>query len=181
MTELIQYVDESGQLTGETEEKLAAHHAHTRRHLAFSFYGFDASGRFLATQRAHSKKVWPDVWTNTCCGHPAPGETAQQAIRRRLDYEVGITDATDVQCLLPAYMYTTPPYNGIVENEFCPVYIGRIPTDFTPNASEVEAYEWMTWPEYVADLAANPDKYSYWTKDQVQQMHDAVVAWLNKY
>lgn len=180
MAELIQYVDESGNITGETAEKLAAHHAHTRRHLAFSFYGFDAAGRFLATQRAHAKKVWPDVWTNTCCGHPSPGETIPDAIRRRLDYEVGVGSVTDVLCLLPDYMYKTPPCNGIIENEFCPVFIGRIPTDFVPNPAEVEAYAWMTWQEYVADITENPNKYSYWTKDQVLRIHDAAVAWLAK-
>lgn len=180
MTELIQYVDESGKLTGQTAEKLAAHHAHTRRHLAFSFYGFDADGRFLATQRAHTKKVWPDVWTNTCCGHPAPGEAALAAIQRRLDYELGIASVTDVECLLPDYMYTTPPYNGIIENEFCPVYIGRIPTGFTPNPAEVGSYTWMSWQDFVTDLTQQPDKYSYWTIDQTRQIQDAVVAWLAK-
>ena len=168
MPELIQYVDSNGAPTGETAEKLAAHHDHTRKHLAFSFYGFDDYGQFLATQRAHVKKVWPDVWTNTCCGHPMPGESPEDAIRRRLRDELGIAKVTDLRCVLPDYSYQTPPYNGIIENEFCPVYVGRVGHEFVSNPQEVEAYEWLDWAEWVARLAANPSMYSYWTKEQTK-------------
>ncbi|HET6288986.1 MAG TPA: isopentenyl-diphosphate delta-isomerase, partial [Amycolatopsis sp.] len=37
-TERIVYVTEDGEPTGETAPKLAAHHEHTRLHLAFSCY-----------------------------------------------------------------------------------------------------------------------------------------------
>lgn len=167
MAELIQYVDEHGRPTGETEEKLAAHHAHTRRHLAFSCYVFDAEGRFLVTQRALSKKVWPGVWTNSCCGHPGPGESFEHAIRRRLYDELGITNVTDLQCLLPEYTYVTPPFQGIIENEFCPVYFARLASDVVPNPAEVEAYKWLTWDEYKTWLHQEPESFSYWCKDQL--------------
>lgn len=149
--------------------KLASHHMHTPLHRAFSCYIFDDKGRFLVTQRALSKKVWPGVWTNSVCGHPGPGESFEDAIARRAADELGMT-VTDITSLLPDYRYTTPPYEGIIENEFCPVFAARLATSSSVNPEEVEAYEWQTWDAYIADVEANPDKYSYWAKDQLTQL-----------
>jgi isopentenyl-diphosphate delta-isomerase len=171
--ELIVFVDENGKPTGETGPKLESHHGDTRLHLAFSCYVFRRSdNRFLVTQRALSKKVWPGVWSNSFCGHPGPGEKVEDAIRRRGAFELGITDLQDTTCVLPKYIYITPSYKGIVEHEFCPIYVAYIDQEFTPNPDEVEAYEWKTWPEYVQMLTDEADKMSYWCKDEYQYIKD---------
>jgi len=170
-SEQIVFVNPDGTPTGEIGPKLASHTADTKMHLAFSCYIFRKSdSKFLMTQRALSKKVWPGVWTNSVCGHPAPGEVIEAAIKRRAQDELGITNLYDLKVVLPDYTYKTPPYNGIIENEFCPVYIAYTDGEFTPNPAEVEAYKWLTWPEYVQLLAAKPDEMSYWCKDQYQQL-----------
>jgi isopentenyl-diphosphate Delta-isomerase len=173
-TEQIVFVDEHGRPTGEVGPKLASHTANTKLHLAFSCYIFRRSdNKFLLTQRALSKKVWPGVWTNSVCGHPAPGESIEDAIRRRAQDELGLTDVQDIQVILPEYRYTTPLYNGIIENEFCPVYIAYVSVDDPqPNPDEVEAYEWLDWFTYVYMLQEKPDDMSYWAKDQYQQLKD---------
>lgn len=89
-TQLIYYVDKNDNPTGEVEEKIAAHHSETKLHAAFSCYVFNAKGQFLVTRRASSKKVWPSLWTNSCCGHPMPGESRVSAVKRRLLYELGL-------------------------------------------------------------------------------------------
>lgn len=150
-----------------TAPKMASHHAHTPLHLAFSCYLFNDKGEMLVTQRALSKKVWPSVWTNSFCGHPLPNEPIEQAIHRRAKDELGITDLTDITELLPDFRYTTPPYNGIVENEFCPVFGARIASDVQHNPEEVSAYHWQLWSEVLRAVAANPDNYSYWMKLQL--------------
>ena len=154
-----------------TAPKLASHHLHTPLHKAFSCYIFDDQGRFLVTQRAKSKKVWPGVWTNSVCGHPTPGESFEDAIKRRAADELGMT-VRNITSLLPDYRYTTPPYNGIIENEICPVYAAKLDTTSKINPEEVEACMWMAWNDYIADIDANPDKYSYWAKDQIKQLKD---------
>jgi isopentenyl-diphosphate Delta-isomerase len=177
-TELIVFVDETGKPTGETGPKLASHNDHTKLHLAFSCYIFRQTGSstvqsndyLLVTQRAHSKKVWPGVWTNSVCGHPMPGESIEDAIRRRAQYELGIDSLEDIKVVLPTYRYTTPPFNGIIENEFCPVYMAYTTQEAQPNPEEVEAYEWMAWSDWAAFITAKPDEVSYWAKDQYQQM-----------
>lgn len=76
----------------------------------------------------------------------------------------------DIQEILPDYRYKTPPYNGIVENEICPVFAAHADSDVLPNPDEVEAYRWLSWPIYEQELRNNPDNYSYWAKDQYKQL-----------
>lgn len=146
--------------------KLASHHRETPLHLAFSCYVFNERGELLVTQRALTKKVWPGVWSNSFCGHPAPGEPMEDAIRRRARAELGIADLEDITCALPDYRYKTPEFNGIIENEFCPVYVARISEAVAPNPDEVGGYEFMSWEEFRKRLVDESEKYSYWAKEQ---------------
>lgn len=167
MKEYVVYVDENGKPTGETAEKFFAHHDHTKLHLAFSCYVFDDRNQLLVTQRALSKKVWPGVWTNSVCGHPALNEAMDDAITRRLQYELGM-EVRDLTLVLPTYRYKTPPFKGIIENEFCPVFVARKVTNPNPNSDEVEAYKWMQWKEFVSAAQADTaDVWSWWCKDQL--------------
>lgn len=169
--ELIVLVDPIGNPIG-TAEKLPSHHANTPIHLAFSLYIFDDQGRFLATKRALHKKVWPGVWTNSCCGHPAPEEEMIEAMKRRVDYELGM-QAKDFQILIPDYKYQTPPFNGIIENEFCPVYIARAATQPQPNPEETADFTWLDWQDYVTKTQADSsDVWSWWCKDQLKLLAD---------
>ena len=171
--ELIVFVDEHGKPTGEVGPKLESHNADTKLHLAFSCYVFRRSdNKFLVTQRGLSKKVWPGVWSNSFCGHPAPGEAMEDAIRRRGTFELGLAVLQDIRCVVPKYVYKTPPYNGIVEHEFCPIYIAYVEQEPTPNPDEVEVYEWKTWSEYVRMLSNESDKMSWWCKDQYLHIKD---------
>ena len=171
--ELIVFVDENGKPIGKVGLKLASHNDSTRLHLAFSCYVLRRSDNmFLMTQRALSKKVWPGVWSNSFCGHPAPGESIEAAIRRRGKFELGLEGLQAIRCVVPKYVYKTPPYNGIVEHEFCPIYVAYIDAEPAPNPDEVEAYEWVAWPQYVQMLSEEPDKMSWWCKDQYQHIRE---------
>ncbi|MBP1742152.1 MAG: idi [Deltaproteobacteria bacterium] len=162
--ELIVLVNFDGDPIG-TAEKLASHHGSTPLHLGFSCFVFNRRGELLITQRALVKKVWPGVWTNSVCGHPGPNEPVEAAIRRRLDHELGM-GASDLQCALPDYRYQTPPFRGIVENEICPVYLGRTSDEPSPNREEVAAYQWMSWKGFLAAVKNDRGRYSYWCIDE---------------
>ncbi len=167
--ELIVLVDEHGRPTG-TAEKWSSHHADTPLHLAFSCYVFDASGAFLMTRRALTKKVWPGVWTNTACGHPAPGEHFHDAIARRLRYELGMT-ARDIEVVLPDHVYRAPPFAGIVEHELCPVFVARVASEPEPNPIEVGACAWIDWDEFVRRARDDRgDVFSWWCKNQLREL-----------
>lgn len=164
--EEIVLLDEQLQPVG-TAPKLASHHDRTPLHLAFSCYLFNEKGQLLLTKRAASKKVWPDVWTNSICGHPLPGESFAGAIARRAQFEVGISRIDGLRPALPAYRYRTPPRHKVIENEFCPVFIATIGCKPRINADEVAAYRWISWDRLGREVSERPDIFSYWLKDQL--------------
>lgn len=167
--ERIVLVNEQGEPIG-SAPKLASHHKNTPLHLAFSVYIFNQAGEVLVTQRARHKKVWPGVWTNSCCGHPFPNEDMTTAIQRRVQYELGLK-VSDIRVVLPDYRYKTPPFNGIIENEVCPVFFARTHKEPTPNPDEVEAYKWLGWDSFYTQASKDTDNsWSWWCKDQLKQL-----------
>lgn len=142
MGEQIVLLDEAGQDIG-TAPKAESHHSATPFHLAFSSYLLDEQGRVLLTQRAHGKRSFPSVWTNSACGHPAPGEGLREAVTRRVRSELGL-DVMDITLILPEFIYRAE-MNGVVEHEWCPVVRGRVSGDPLRDPEEVEAFEWRDW------------------------------------
>ena len=91
---MLELVDEDGATIG-TAEKLAAHQPPGQLHRAFSVFLFDEQGRLLLQRRALGKYHSPGVWSNTCCGHPYPGEAPFAAAARRTYEELGISLARE--------------------------------------------------------------------------------------
>lgn len=165
--EMVVLVNEKGEPIGEAN-KLATHHSDTPLHLAFSCYVFNSSKQLLITKRFEGKKVWPGVWTNSVCGHPSPGETVEEAIIRRADYELGIS-LSDLSCVINDYVYRTPLFNGVIDHEFCPVYFAMISeSEVMLNPEEVSDYKWVNWDDYKSMLVERADEFSYWSKDQMK-------------
>jgi isopentenyl-diphosphate delta-isomerase len=144
--------------------KLEAHNANTPLHRAFSCYVFNQDGKFLLTQRALSKKVFPGIWSNSCCGHPAPGEEMEDAIGRRLSYELGLKPNT-LTLVISHYQYRVE-MNGIFEHEICPVYIATVNQDPKPNPKEIEEYKWIEWKKFLKIIEKKPKNYSPWCIEQ---------------
>jgi isopentenyl-diphosphate delta-isomerase len=149
-------------------DKATIHGVTTPYHLAFSCYVFDAEGRFLVTQRAHEKPTWPGVWTNSCCGHPAPGEQPAAAVTRRLRQELDLT-AHQIVLALPDFSYRAS-YLGVEEHEHCPVFLARVDSEPRPAPSEVAAVAWWRWEDFVAAAVAADSRMSPWAQAQVRQL-----------
>ena len=166
--EQVVLLDEQGQGIG-TADKATVHHRDTPLHLAFSCYVFNPSGELLVTRRARSKKTWPGVVTNSCCGHPSPGEPFTDAVTRRLRDELGLPAPT-VDLMLPRFRYRAVMDNGVVENELCPVF--RTVSADAPRLApaEVDEYGWMSWPLFVSLVTGGELAVSPWCREQVDQL-----------
>ncbi|HYR62244.1 MAG TPA: isopentenyl-diphosphate Delta-isomerase [Actinomycetota bacterium] len=168
--EQVVLLDESGAAIG-TAPKHTVHDANTPLHLAFSCYVVNAGGEVLLTRRAPGKRTWPDVWSNSCCGHPGPGEPFPRAIRRRLRAELGIAVGR-LDPILPHFRYQAVMPDGTAENEVCPVFRAAAldGTAVRMNPDEVAEAHWVPWAELVA-LAADPSQaVSPWCRSQIEQL-----------
>ena len=169
--ELVVLLDEDGQAVG-TADKAGVHDADTPLHLAFSCYLFDDAGNVLVTQRALHKRTFPGVWTNSCCGHPAPGERLEDAVRRRVEQELGTT-VTDLRLVLPRFRYRAEQ-DGVVENEMCPVFVGSVPGAASQTVSadpdEVGDVRWEPWLPFRAAVLDGTRAVSAWCREQVAQL-----------
>jgi isopentenyl-diphosphate delta-isomerase len=152
-----------------TAPKLLVHGPDTPLHLAFSCYVFDRSGRLLLTRRALGKRTWPGVWTNSFCGHPGPDEQMPAAIRRRARDELGL-DLDELHLVLPDFHYRAVDVSGVVENEFCPVWVGRASAAPQPAPEEVCDWHWVSWRELLEAGAGLRFMLSPWAQLQLPQL-----------
>lgn len=167
--ERVVLLDEAGAVAG-TAPKADVHHDATPLHLAFSCYVFDGRGELVVTRRARSKATFPGVWTNSFCGHPAPGEPIDAGLRRRARQELGI-GLDGLRLVLPGFRYRAEQ-GGIVENEMCPVFVARTADEpRAPDPDEVDEVRTVSWAPFCDDvLAGRWPGISPWCADQVRAL-----------
>jgi isopentenyl-diphosphate delta-isomerase len=162
--ERVVLVDEADREVG-AEEKLAAH----RRgllHRAFSIFVRDPGGRLFLQRRAAGKYHSAGLWSNTCCGHPRPGEPLLEAAHRRLREEMGF------DCVLGAaglYRYTAALEGGLTENEVDHLVTGSFSGHPSPDPGEV--WEWrLAEPDALrAEVGRYPERFSAWLRGCLDQ------------
>ncbi|MFI7483908.1 isopentenyl-diphosphate Delta-isomerase [Kocuria sp. M1R5S2] len=164
-TEEVVLLDDAHRPVG-TAPKATVHTADTPLHLAVSCYVLDDDGRLLLTRRALGKKTWPGVWTNSFCGHPGPGEELAVAVARRAGQELGL-ELTGVTEVLPEFRYRAVDASGVVENEFCPVFVARASGEPRPQPSEVAEVAWVAPGDLLAAARSAPFLLSPWLLEQV--------------
>ncbi|MCP4021507.1 MAG: isopentenyl-diphosphate Delta-isomerase [Desulfobacteraceae bacterium] len=164
--EYVVLVDEVDRQIG-IEKKEFVHGLKTPLHRAFSFFLFrDLNTRdLLLQQRAKAKKTWPLVWSNSCCGHPLPNETYEMAVKRRVEFELGVTLDRVVKISNYRYCFSK---DGVMENEICPVFAGFYDGKVIPNPEEVEAVKWIRWENWLEETILYPEKYSPWCIEETQ-------------
>ena len=162
-------VNESDEPIGEMDKMLA--HEQGVLHRAFSVFIFNTKGEVLLQQRALSKYHSPGLWTNTCCSHPRPGETTEEAAHRRLKEEMGF------DCTLQhkfSFIYKVQFDNGLYEHELDHVYTGVYEEEPSINPDEVNMYKWMKWEQLLEDVNKNMADYTFWLR-QILEQHQRII------
>jgi isopentenyl-diphosphate delta-isomerase len=164
--QLVELVDAHGRAIG----MCSVAEAHTlpgRHHRAYSVLLVDAGGSVLLQQRAAVKTRFPLRWSNTCCGHPAPGRPVGSSAARRLGEEMGLSEVPFTE--VGAFNYRAQdPATGRVEDEHDHVLLGRVGPDRPvpdPDPAEVADWRWVPAAELRSELIARPDQFTPWLSD----------------
>ncbi|MBF4577115.1 isopentenyl-diphosphate Delta-isomerase [Frondihabitans sp. VKM Ac-2883] len=164
--ELVVLLDEGGNPSG-VYPKRDVHTTETPLHLAFSCHVANDAGDILVTRRALTKATWPGVWTNSFCGHPAPGETPAEAVQRRAFQELGM-EVAEITPILPDFRYRAVDASGVVENEICPVFTAVAVGSPQPSPDEVAEWAWVSPADLRASVAGAPFAWSPWLGWQLE-------------
>jgi isopentenyl-diphosphate Delta-isomerase len=157
--EKIVLVDEFDNEIG-TMEKMEAHRKGVL-HRAFSVLLFNSHGELLLQKRAKNKYHSGGLWTNTCCSHPLPHESIEDAASRRLKQEMGI----DFQPTFAfKFIYKTHLDQSLIEHEYDHVYTGVFDGVPVINKDEVEEWKFMDVNSLRKDMKEFPEHYTTWFK-----------------
>lgn len=163
--EMVVLVDGRDEVVGFASKTAA--HRDGRLHRAVSVMLFDDNGRLLLQRRAGSKYHSGGLWSNTCCGHPRPGESVNDAGLRRLRAELGISD-----CVLTGvgeFVYFALLDDGLMEHELDHVLIGRWNGAATPDPLEVAETRWIDREALLLEMDAKPTDYTAWLRWVVRE------------
>lgn len=174
MEDILILVDEADREIGTMGKQEA--HVRGLKHRAFSLFIFNERNELLLQRRALDKYHTPGLWTNTCCSHPRIQEATEDAAHRRLMEEMGFDTA-----LTPVFTlsYRVDFPNGIIENEFDHVYLGRYAGSPQPNPHEVEDHVWLPMDEIMRWMGKEPDQFTHWFRLIVRD--EAFLAKLERF
>lgn len=138
-------------------------------HRAFSIFILNSRGELLLQRRALGKYHSPGLWSNTCCGHPRPGEQIRGAARRRLKAEMGL------DCRLTEFgrcIYRAGVGDGLFEYEFDHLLIGHSDLDPALNREEAIGWKRTDFATLVKELSERPEDFTCWLRIIIEtQLH----------
>jgi isopentenyl-diphosphate delta-isomerase type 1 len=162
--------------------KAIAHSQHTPLHLAFSCHVVRADGAVLLSRRATTKRTWPGVWSNACCGHPQAGESLRDAVSRRLREELGLRPVR-LEIAVPDFAYRAEMADGTIEHELCPVVLAEVDGSPLPDPTEVDDVDWIGWSELCRRAEHRPGSLSPWSVAQIGELVStgwSPASWLGR-
>lgn len=143
------------------EIKSVCHDGDGILHRAFSVFVFNQDGDLLLQQRERSKRLWPEVWANSCCSHPRRGESLEDAAHRRLQQELGLDCDLD-------YVFTFQYHARFrdlgSEREVCSVYVGTSALLPTVNPTEVAQWRYISPADLDREIVRSDDQFTPWLK-----------------
>lgn len=157
--EMLVVVDDNDKEIGvDTRER--CHLGRGRRHRAYVVFLFH-NGKMLLQQRSRLKTLWPGAWDVSFTSHVHPGETYEQAARRKGMQELATTFGSVKDVFSFVYF---APQGKYAENEFCKLLVADFDGNVRPNPDEIMAVRWTTVEDLRGDLSKRPEAYTPWFK-----------------
>jgi isopentenyl-diphosphate Delta-isomerase len=141
-------------------------------HRAFSIFIFNARGEVLLQRRADAKYHFAGYWSNSCCGHPRPGEDTAAAALRRLGEELGLQTPLSEQ--LQLVYRAQDAQSGLIEHEYLHVYRGCYGDEPRPDPAEVGAWRWASVAVVRRALRRSPGPFTPWFRLIAERVFDGV-------
>ncbi|KAI8470173.1 MAG: NUDIX hydrolase domain-like protein [Monoraphidium minutum] len=168
--EVFEIVDDSCAVIG--RELRGEVHRRGLLHRAVYVWVFDAAGRLLLQRRAWEKKIGPGQWDLSAAEHLAVGETFHQAAERGLREELGIDArlpaAPAVGRHLRSITADLPGGGRLYDCEFVESYrLDGFQGEVRVNEAEVIAVRWVTLDEVAAEIAAEPQAFTQWLREEL--------------
>ncbi len=157
MVDDIILVDERNQQIG-TGKKMPVHEE-GKLHRAFSIFIFNSKGELMLQRRAKHKYHCGGLWTNTCCSHPRPDKNIKEEAEKRLQEEMGFS--CDLKEIF-SFDYQICFENGLIENEFDHVFVGKYEEEPILNKEEADDWRWISGKNLQKELKNNPEVFTYW-------------------
>ncbi len=141
--ELFPVVDEAGNVIGSIERG-HAHDGSKILHPVVHLHVFNSRGELFLQKRPEWKDIQPGRWDTATGGHVAYGETIEEALRREVEEELGITDFRPE--FLGKYVFESKRERELV-------YVHRTTYDgpVTPSETELDGGRFWT----ASDIAQN--------------------------
>lgn len=135
-------------------------HVKNQLHRAFSvFIVFD--GKMLIQKRAMEKYHSGGLWANACCSHPRLGESLADAVQKRLEEELGISQGSCQPQELFSFNYFSQ-YDGLSEYEIDHVFLTDYHGEIKVDSDEIMEFRWIPLENLKLELEENPERFSTW-------------------
>lgn len=137
-------VNEEGETIGKATRK-ECHSGSKKLHPVVHLHIFNEAGELYLQKRSMDKDIQPGKWDTAVGGHIDYGETVEEALRREVREEVGITGFTPQ--FITRYVFESAIEKELV-NTFRTTYNGPI----TPDASELDGGRFWSPAEILENM-----------------------------
>jgi isopentenyl-diphosphate delta-isomerase len=173
--ENIVIVDENDDIIGE-EDKEKCHDGPGILHRGFLAMVFNNAGELLLTRRSDRKRLWPGFWDGTVASHVFRGEDYEQASKRRLLEEIGLT-TDDIQYSFK-FRYKVGYENVGTEHEICAVTVVRgvdINSIF-PDNNEISEVRFIDPKVLIEEVRGKEHTFTPWLILAIEHMSKRPIA-----
>lgn len=142
--ELFPIVDEQGNILGAISRG-KAHDGSKVLHPVVHLHLFNSKGELYLQHRPLWKDIQPGKWDTACGGHVDLGESVEQALRREVREELGVTDFSPIA--MGSYVFESKRERELVYVHRC-VYDGEV----SPSKEELDGGRFWTRQEILSNM-----------------------------